>query len=140
MFLRHAFRNPNNIATFLLLQFQISVENAEMKLLHKSVDIQLDFILEKLVFQCFFSRIGARSVEALFIILKISSKVNWVHSISKHKTDTNSPFYSSFLLVQWIPTSFFLVVEKPWPFLSTFTIVGVLKLNHLKPFWAIYSF
>lgn len=42
MLLSHAFRNPDHIPAFLLLQLQIGIENAIVKLLHKSVDIQFD--------------------------------------------------------------------------------------------------
>lgn len=40
VFLGDALRNPNDIAALLLLQFQVGVENAEMKLLQKRHHIQ----------------------------------------------------------------------------------------------------
>ena len=56
--------------SYLLLQFQVGVENSKVELLHKGVHIQLDFVLEKLVFQCFFARVGARAFKALFVVLQ----------------------------------------------------------------------
>merc|ERR1719219_3207246 len=50
MFLCHTFGNPNDISAFLFFQFQIGVENSKVELLHKGVDVQLDLVLEKLVF------------------------------------------------------------------------------------------
>jgi len=73
MLLRHTFGNPHNIPAFLLLQFQVGVENSKVELLHKGVHIQLDFVLEKLVFQCFFARVGARAFKALFVVRIIFS-------------------------------------------------------------------
>ena len=57
--------------SYLLLQFQVGVENSKVELLHKGVHIQLDFVLEKLVFQCFFARVGARAFKALFVVLQV---------------------------------------------------------------------
>ena len=37
--LRDAFGNPDNVSTFLFLQFNVSVENTEVELLHKRVDV-----------------------------------------------------------------------------------------------------
>lgn len=42
MFLRDTFCNPNDVAAFLFLQFQIGVKDSKVKLLHKRVDIQFD--------------------------------------------------------------------------------------------------
>ena len=61
MSLRNALRYPDDIATFLLPQFEVSVEDSEVELLHERADHQLHFVLEKFVFQCLVSGIRARS-------------------------------------------------------------------------------
>ena len=42
VFLSDTFRDPNNVTTFLFLQFQIGIENSKVKLLHECVNIQFD--------------------------------------------------------------------------------------------------
>ena len=42
VFLCDTFRDPNNVTTFLFLQFQIGIENSKVKLLHECVNIQFD--------------------------------------------------------------------------------------------------
>ena len=71
MFLRNAFCNPHNIATFLLFQFQIRVKDSKMKLLHKSIDVQFDLILEEFVFQSLFARIGTGALKTLLVVLVV---------------------------------------------------------------------
>lgn len=44
MFLSNTFSDPNNIATLLLFEFQVTVENSKMKLLKKSVNIQTNLL------------------------------------------------------------------------------------------------
>ena len=40
MFLRNAFGNPDDITIFLLLQFQVGVEDPEVKLAKKCIHVQ----------------------------------------------------------------------------------------------------
>jgi hypothetical protein len=40
--LRNAFGNPDDVATFLLLKLQVGIEDAEVELLHESVNVQFD--------------------------------------------------------------------------------------------------
>lgn len=42
MLLCDAFGDPDDVAAFLLLQFQVRVEDTEVELLHESVDVQFD--------------------------------------------------------------------------------------------------
>ena len=41
MLLGNAFGNPDNVSALLLLELQVRVEDSEMELLHKAVNIQL---------------------------------------------------------------------------------------------------
>ena len=47
--LRHALRDPDDVAALLLLELEEGVEDAEVKLLHKGVHVQANLVLEKLV-------------------------------------------------------------------------------------------
>lgn len=38
----NAFCNPNDVAAFLLFQFDVRIEDAELKLLHETDDVHID--------------------------------------------------------------------------------------------------
>lgn len=46
MLLRNALGDPDNVAAFLFLELQIGVEDAEVELLHKCVDVQFDLKMD----------------------------------------------------------------------------------------------
>ena len=53
MLLGHTLRNPDDVSAFLLFQLEVGVEDPEVELLHKRVHVQLNLLLEELVFQRF---------------------------------------------------------------------------------------
>ena len=74
-------RNPHNIAHFLLFQFDQWIENTKMKLLHKRIDIHLDFMLEKFVLQTLIIP-GSNSIKNSFVFLdNYVSMFEWRKSV-----------------------------------------------------------
>ena len=82
--LRNALGDPDNVPALLFFQLQEGIEYTKMELLHKCVSVQVDFVLEKLVFQCFFARVGARAFKALFVVLQRRSNI-WYLKGNKSK-------------------------------------------------------
>src|SRR5690349_12951335 len=82
MLLCDAFCNPHDVATFLLFQLQVGVENSKVELLHESIDVQFDLkrkgylklieivinnqsnlMFEELIFQSFIAGVVSRAIE-----------------------------------------------------------------------------
>ena len=105
MFLSYTFCNPDNVSTFLLFQFQIRVKYSEMKLLHKSIDVQFDLIFEKLVLQSFLSWVISGSLEACLVVGVVfgncADLVNVVSSGQTLQTICNRKNPSEILKLNW---------------------------------------
>merc|ERR1719312_103727 len=87
MFLSHALSYPDDVATLLLLQLQERVKHSKVELLHERIDVQLDLVLEELVFERLVSRVGAGAFEALFVVLVVlSHRPDLVVVVSSGKT------------------------------------------------------
>ena len=66
--LRNALGDPDNVPALLFFQLQEGIEYTKMELLHKCVSVQVDFVLEKLVFQGSFAWVSSCSFKAHLVI------------------------------------------------------------------------
>jgi len=66
--LSDALRDPNDVATLLLLELEERVEDAVVELLHERVDVQLHLIFKELVLEGLLPRVGAGALEALLVL------------------------------------------------------------------------
>lgn len=69
VFLGNALGDPDDVATLLFFQLEVSVEDTVVELMQECVDVQFDFVFEKLVFQCLLSWVVARSFKQRSVFL-----------------------------------------------------------------------
>lgn len=82
MLLGDALGYPDYVSTFLLLQLEVRVEDAKMKLLHERIDVQFDFVLEEFVFKRLVLGIRLRFKQKTIIGVHFSHRTNLLIIVS----------------------------------------------------------
>merc|ERR1719234_811558 len=64
----NAFTDPNDVATFLLLQLEEGVEDPKVELLHERILVQPHLLFKEFILQGFLPRVGTSSLKALLVL------------------------------------------------------------------------